>query len=381
MQHVQSPSPTPSTHQSNNAAPSRAMRDFAKMVAAAVAVGVTASAAAVGATLLLTRSASADASAAEWTESHKGGLLVLRDELSEQPNETGFTAPIATTWNPDPAQDEDMAGEYDEFIAPMPGNMYIGGGCESEPIYASERDWNVVIEGSIARITVMQSFVLPDLLPAAEQPTQAQAEDEEALARVVPTWFHTVLPSGAKLLNVFVETEAGERAVELVRLTGDWRVDNAITAAADEALLQADATRALRGFARPVGRLVTLATDEIGAYAPGEMVIVRYEYQVQIDEIDGVRALDLPLAPKTPPLTEADVADESQVAQGFVDAVTPGSVWIEWRSAQPVTLLQRPLGVSIERVPSAVPGSGRITGAAWAAPAIAMDDEFRLRWK
>jgi hypothetical protein len=212
------------------------------------------------------------------------------------------------------------------------------------------------------------------------------------MARTVPTWFHTVLPSGAKLLNLFIENDSGERAVDLVRLTGDWRADDAIMATADEALLQSDATRPLRGFARPVGRLLTLATDEIAGYAAGETIIVRYEYQVQIDEIDGVRGIDLPLAPKTPPAfaeievergteqrIESDVAGND--ARGYADAVTLGAVWIEWRSAQPTTLLQRPLGVSVERVPSNVPGAGRITGAAWAAPAIAMDDEFRLRWK
>ncbi|MFN7221412.1 MAG: hypothetical protein ACK5UX_12335 [Burkholderiales bacterium] len=362
----------------------RPMRDFAKMVAAAIAVGVTASAAAVGTTLLLTRSTTADASAVAWTESHEGGLLVLRDELGAQPVEAGITALLGSGLSFSAEQGDDAMGEYEALIAAMPGNMYIGGGCESEPIYASERDWHVVIDGAVARITVMQSFVLPDLLPAAELPVHAQADDPEEMVRVVPTWFHTVLPSGAKLLSVFIENDAGERAVELARLTGDWRADNAIMASADEALLQADGPRVLRGFTRPAGRFLTLATDEINAYVPGETVIVRYEYEVQIDEIDGVRALDLPLAPKAHPLERAvdiDLPEEERDVHGYVDAVAPGSVWIEWRSAQPVTLLQRPLGVSIERLPSAVPEAGRITGAAWAAPAIAIDDEFRLRWK
>ncbi len=367
-----------------NAASPRAMRDFAKMVAAAVAVGVTASAAAVGATLLLTRSATADESAAAWTESHEGGLLVLRNEFVSQASETSLTAPLGSALSPSASQNDEALDEFDGFIAAMPGNFYIGGGCESEPIYASERDWHVVIDGSIARITVMQSFVMPDVLPEAEQGVDGRAESDEDLARTVPTWFHTVLPSGAKLLNVFVENGAGERGVELVRLTGDWRADNVIMAAADEALLQADAPRPLRGFARPAGRFLTLATDEIGAYEPGETVIVRYEYEVHIDEIDGVRALDLPLAPKAPPAESAVDADLPEAVcdgRGYIEAVSPGSVWIEWRSGQPSALLQRPLGVSLERAPSAVPGTGRITGAAWAAGAIAMDDEFRLRWK
>ncbi|MFO0326314.1 MAG: hypothetical protein ACK50D_15135, partial [Burkholderiales bacterium] len=91
----------------------RPMRDFAKMVAAAIAVGVTASAAAVGTTLLLTRSTTADASAVAWTESHEGGLLVLRDELGAQPVEAGITALLGSGLSFSAEQGDDAMGAYD----------------------------------------------------------------------------------------------------------------------------------------------------------------------------------------------------------------------------------------------------------------------------
>jgi hypothetical protein len=383
----------------------RVITDFAKLVAAALAVGVTASAAAVGATLLLSRTTNAaatgtastasgapSAAAAVWarqaasdttggmTGGANDGLLMLEEEI-----------PTWVAIDALPASNQDADDGLLDYQLPMPGNLYVGGGCDSAPVIASERDWSVEIDGQLARVRVMQTFVMPN--------TGYRTKDmgDDAAELQLPAWFHTVLPEGATLVGMQIESDAGVRNLPVIVLTGNWQQDQAVIDDARE--VSATNARAPLAMLTLDGTYPRLSTDELLTYVAGETIVVTYEYTVAPSEHDGVRGIDLPLAPKVVSAldnTINDTADagsaEDAVQVSHADDVASliaqpqGSVWIAWVGAQPTELIERPIGVSVERAAGASGYGtnrtrGAIIGAAWSSASIADNDTFKLRWK
>ena len=132
--------------------PSFAIRDFLKMLAAAVLSGAGVSVVIAGLTLVL-------ANTAEAGTRQKNATV---DAISTQ----ALQAPPAH---------------------PVAGGLYIGGGCDRESVDAVERDWRVKIDSNTTEVRVTQTFLMP-----ADGPTVA--------------FFEASLPPNAKLIGLTAHT-------------------------------------------------------------------------------------------------------------------------------------------------------------------------------
>jgi hypothetical protein len=145
--------PSTTSAPSVTAKPQFLAQDFIKLVAYAVASGVAFSALAIGVTLAVSRDSEAQTTAPAWVERDR--MFVLADEL-DAVTEAGGSAML------DVADDTDAFAEY-----ASPGSLYIGDGCGAEEVRAIEREWMVSIDGKVATVQVMQTFVMPDGLALA----------------------------------------------------------------------------------------------------------------------------------------------------------------------------------------------------------------------
>lgn len=278
--------------------PSFAPRDFLKMLAAAVASGVGVSIVAAGLALALSNSAGA--------ETLQKNAIVKATSTSTQSLQA---APMA--------------------LQPTVGGLYIGGGCDREPVDAVERDWLVKIDGDTAEVRVMQTFLMP-----AEGPTTA--------------FFEVTLPSSAKLIALKAHTP-------------EKILNGKVFALHDFAGMS---RQELNKFSRQGALLMwndnsTLSTDQIMNLIPNETVVIEYTYSISTHLQNGLHEFSLAL-------NTADV-DEHGTLSYTKPNLTSGTAWVEWIGAKPTQLTSVPADVTVEE---SLQG---ITGLSWFTPSLATD--------
>jgi hypothetical protein len=274
--------------------PSFAAQDFLKMLAAAVVSGVGVSVVAAGLALALSSSAGAEAL-------QKNTIVKAISTQSRQ------AAPVALT--------------------PTVGGLYIGGGCDREPVDAVERDWLVKIDGNNAEVRIMQTFLMP-----AEGPTAA--------------FFEATLPPKAKLIALKAHTP------EKILSGKVMAMDDFVGMSRQE----------LNKFSRHDALMMwnddgTLSTDHIMNLIPNETVVVEYTYSINIQLQNGLHEFDLVL-------NNADGA-ENEVISANKPNLTSGTVWVEWLGAKPIRLSDMPSDVTLEA------SAQGITGLSWFTPSLA----------
>jgi hypothetical protein len=316
-------------------------QDFLKMFAAAIAVGIAFSAAAVGVALLLSYTANANAAVSAvinekvnsvWTA--QNGLYVLKKEVDNN------AAPAASDENVD--DDDNQA---------TPGNLYIGDGCGSTPIIASERDWQITVKGKIADIQVMQTFIMPN-------------------DGVGSAYFHAVLPKGAQYSNFRIQTNQHDLIGQYASDT-NWDADNLAE------INQLKSKGMVRVFEHRTPQSHTLlSSDTVMDLVEGEMVIVTYRYQVAVDNLNPQQAA-IDLAINMPALTN----DEDYTAKtGSMNRhKTRTSIWMTWAGSEtnlPIKMIDAPNGFTIERTKA----TKRIVAASWENVTPKNNQPFQLRW-
>jgi hypothetical protein len=275
----------------SSARPSFAPRDFLKMLAAAVASGVGVSIVAAGLALALSNSASAEAL---------------------QKNAVGTATVKATST---------------QALQPTVGGLYIGGGCDREPVDAVERDWLVKINANTAEVRVMQTFLMP-----AEGPTTA--------------FFEATLPPNAKLIALKAHTPEKMLSGKVMALNDFAGMSR----------------RELNKFSRHDALMMwndegTLSTDQILNLIPNETVVVEYTYSINIQLKNGLYEFDLAL-------NNTDTAENETISANKPN-LTSGTVWVEWLGAKPKRLSNMPIDVTLEE------SAQGITGLSWFTPSLA----------
>jgi hypothetical protein len=288
--------------------PSFAPRDFLKMLAAAVASGVGVSIVAAGLALVLSNSASAEA---------------LQKNAA-------VTATVKATST--------------QALQPTVGGLYIGGGCDREPVDTVERDWLVKIDGHStqmrAEVRVMQTFLMP-----VDGPTTA--------------FFEVTLPSSAKLIALKAHTP-------------EKILNGKVFALHDFAGMS---RQELNKFSRQDALLMwndnsTVSTDQIMNLIPNETVVIEYTYSISTHLQNGLHEFSLAL-------NAADV-DEHNTLSYTKPNLTSGTVWVEWIGTKPTQLTSVPADVTVEE---SVQG---ITGLSWFTPSLASDastEAIKFAWE
>ncbi len=287
-----------------------AISDFLKLLAGAVASGVTVSLAAAGIALALAGSVQAAPS-------------VKRALISSVPKANSAQPAASSTYI-------EPGGES------FPGSLRIGGGCDSEPIDAQEREWMVSIEGNKAKVRVMQSFNMP--------------LDAGSVA-----FFDAAIPHKSELMGLTVYS-AGR--------TWQGRV---MTAGA-MAKLDRDGFQALdkQGVVLMWVDGEYLSTDQIINLAPGEVVTVEYTYATDILVKQGTASLALNLAPYR--------AGEANVMGHDKPRSASGTVWVEFIGALPSQLNAASGGMVLDQTPNG------IRGGSWYNPALDKAEKFSFVW-
>jgi hypothetical protein len=282
--------------------PSFAPRDFLKMLAAAVASGVGVSVVIAGLALVL-------ASSAEARALQKNSVVKAASVQS----------PRATV-----------------------GGLYIGGGCDREPVDAVERDWLVKIDGHAtqmrAEVRVMQTFLMP-----ADGPTAA--------------FFEAILPTNAKLLALKAHTP------EKI-LNGKVMAMNDIAGMS---------RRELNKFSRHDALMMwndegILSTDHIMNLIPNETVVIEYTYSINTQLENGLNELYLALN-----------TSDGETVSATKPNLTSGTVWVEWVSAKPKRLVGNPADMPVD-VTLEESAQG-ITGLSWFTPSLAPATAMKFAWE
>ncbi len=278
----------------SSASPSFAARDFLKMLAAAVASGVGVSVVVAGLALVLSNNAEAE---------------VLQKNAAM--NATSTQSPQATV-----------------------GGLYIGGGCDREPVDAVERDWLVKINGNTAEVRVMQTFLMP-----ADGPTAA--------------FFETILPPHAKLIALKAHTPQKILSGKVMV------VDDFAGMSRQE----------LNKFSRHDALVMwndegTLSTDQIMNLVPNDTVVVEYTYAINVQHQDGIHEFDLALNTM-----------ENETLAAIKPNLTSGTVWVEWVGAKPKHLRDMPIDVTLEE------SAQGIAGLSWFTPSLAPAATIKFAWE
>lgn len=312
------------------------LRDLARMLGAAVAVGVCASVIAVGGTLLIAQHNPAEAAATEeWIEHH--GLMVLRSDAEAMMTDEAAHISDETS----------VSGDFSGWT-PNPGSLFMGDGCGSGEIVATERDWYVTIERGVARVKVMQTFNL-DLASEFDLPQTDQ------MAGRMPIWFHAALPATARLVSAQVDTNASSLAGTLVNANTDQDDVRAEGHDGMSVYLHQSTVR--------TNEHTGFTTGFLNLARPGESLVFIYEYEMAVS---GALSLALERQP------EFDTIAPVGAGRG---ARPSGMVWVEWRDGKPAALVDSPKSAAVER------RRGQITGLSWNTASIAPGDEFNLAWK
>jgi hypothetical protein len=299
---------TTNANPSNTVRPNFAPMDFVKLFAGAVASGLAVSLIAAGIALVLSGSAEASPSA-------KPALVKSLPQLTS--GKTG-------------------SDEFEQDADTVPGSLKIGGGCDSEPVDAIEREWMVSIDGATAKVRVMQSFTMP--------------KDAGTVA-----FFDAVLPAKAKLVDLKVF--GGER-------TWEGRVMTA------EAMAKLDR----EGFRKLDEKGVVLmwvdsryvSTDQLVNLVPGETVTVDYTYAIAVEGKDGTGALVLNLAPRNMPGAGTTLHDKP--------APVSGTVWVDFVGALPKKIKRADSALVLDESATGV------HGASWFSPALDKAETFSIAW-
>jgi hypothetical protein len=278
--------------------PSFAPRDFLKMLAAAVASGVGVSVVVAGLALALSSSAEA--------ETLQKNAVVKT---------TSTQSPQATV-----------------------GGLYIGGGCDREPVDAVERDWLVKIDGNStqmrAEVRVVQTYLMP-----AEGSTVA--------------FFEATLPPNAKLIALKAHTP------EKILSGKVLAIDDFAGMSRQE----------LNKFSRHDALIMwndegTISTDQIMNLVPNETVVVEYTYSINIQFQNGLYEFDLALN-----------TAESETISSTKPNLTSGTVWVEWVGPKPTRLTNMPIDTTLEE------SAQGITGLSWFTPSLAPAATIKLSWE
>jgi hypothetical protein len=267
----------------SSARPSFAPRDFLKMLAAAVASGVGVSIVAAGLAIVLSNSAEAE---------------------TLQKN-----AIVKTTST--------------QALQPTVGGLYIGEGCDREPVDAVERDWLVKIDGSTAEVRVMQTFLMP-----AERPTTA--------------FFEATLPPNAKLIALKAHTP------EKI-LSGKVMAMDDFAGMSRQELNKFNRHNALMMW-NDEG---TLFTDQIMNLLPNETVVVEYIYSINTQFQNGLNELVLALN-----------SVENEAVPASKPNLTSGTAWVEWVGTKPMRLTAMPIEAMLEE------SAQGISGLSWFTPSL-----------
>jgi hypothetical protein len=299
------------TTSQTTASPSFATTDLLKLFAGAVASGVVVSLIAAGVAFAL----ASNASATPMTKP----AIVSSVAQREAPGSTQSQSPRET--------DADT----------IPGSLRIGGGCDSEPIDAIEREWMVSIDGSTAKVRVMQSFVMP--------------EDAGTLA-----FFDTVLPPDAKLVALNVQGRARAWEGRVMTAESMAKLDRESFQRLDEMgvlLMWLDS------------RYVT--TDQLTNLSPGETVTVEYTYAVSIGEQQGDRVLALKLAPGKTRAADRVAADKP--------IPVSGTVWVDFVGSLPKRIKNAHRALVVDDSPAG------IRGASWYSASLETTETFSIVWE
>lgn len=299
---------TTDTNSINAVRPAFAPMDFFKLFAGAVASGLAVSLIAAGIALALSSSAEASPAA----------------------------KPAVVTSVPQLATSKLEASESERNADTVPGSLKIGGGCDSEPVDAIEREWMVSIDGATAKVRVMQSFAMP--------------KDAGTVA-----FFDAVLPEKAKLVDLKIY--GGER-------TWAGRVMTA------DAMAKLDR----EGFRKLDEKGVVLmwvdsryvSTDQLINLVPGETVTVDYTYAIAVEYKDGMGALALNLAPRNARTVEAALHDKP--------APVSGTVWVDFVGTLPKKIKRADSALVLDE------SAAGIRGASWFSPALDKAETFSIAW-
>ncbi len=300
-----------------------AIWDVCKMLAAAVLGGLAISVSAAGITLLLSRGA----------EAH--GLP--RVATSMPASQT-----IAKPDDQDPSED----GEMD--LSPTPGAILLGDGCDYQFLSATERDWQVRIDGKRIDVRVMQTFQLP-------------AEGMELAT------FHVQLIKGARIQNFAAQTS-----------TRDW-AGQVISAAQYEQLTPAQYLSLSRDrILASHSRHGTVVTSPFIGLKPRELLTIEYAYVMTLDSEGGMAGFSLLLDQEEGasanrfPETKGDDGTHSHGKDGGKS--TRGAVWVNWTGNRPSRVLGLPTEAALKLAAS------RVEGFSWETAEIQPGARLQLAW-
>ncbi len=338
--------PSTTSAPSVTAKPQFLAQDFLKLAAYAVASGVAFSALAIGVTLAVSRDSEAQTTAPAWVERDR--MFVLADEI-----DTGADAGVGSA-----VQDieDDTAAFADES---SPGSLYVGDGCGPEEVRAIEREWMVSIDGNVATVQVMQTFLMPD----GPAPDAEHLHDRE----VGLAFFSATLPMGATFLNMTLDTAAKRLTAKVRPLESrhdfDYEVLKRITR-------EAQARGELPITVNDPKDNPYINTVEVFDLKAGETIVVTYRYQINIEKDNGRALLSMPLQ------TMGEVNDDEPVEPSQTNAAT-GTVWIEWKSPRsaPRMFDVFPANATVEQ------NQNGIVGMNWSTNRIAPGEKFMLGWR
>ena len=260
------------------------------------------------------------------------GLILLLMSGAEARNLSKDNLPASANNQPNRVAKVDLLAELMPSAELVPGVFYAGDGCTRAPVAALDRDWRIRINGSMAEVRVMQSFLMP-----ADGPAVAN--------------FRAELPSRAILSSLRVDS-ATSASVQTAQM-----MTNLEFAAMSSAKM-----RALRKSNRLMvlinGR--QLETDSILHLVPGETVTVEYTYMTPVGHANSAGLVNLNLV--------------LQAKSAQVSAITTGTVWVEWIDAHPKNVVSQSNDIFIEET------AGRISGASWYSADLSMTRQFNLTW-
>lgn len=312
------------TRPADSKSPTFAPRDFLELLAGAVVSGLAVSLAAVGVTLVFASNADASPSAAP--------VLVTSVVIAD-------------------------GGKYVEptsnaSINAVPGSLKVGGGCDAESIDAIEREWMVSIDGSLAKVRVMQSFTLP----------AAAAGDN------IAAFFDTVLPDNAKLIGLKVHGSQRTWEGQIMTAESFAKLDRDGFHALDEKgvlLMWVDS------------RYVT--TDQIIDLAPGETITVEYTYSTSVIDKQGNATFALNLASRE----MRDGMSDGSTAPSDKPAPVSGTVWIDFIGNLPKQLKRQENSNDVGKNRAVVldDSPAGIRGVSWFSAALDQAETFSIAWE
>jgi hypothetical protein len=299
-----------------------ATTDLLKLLAGAIASGVAVSFAAAGLALALAGSANA-------TPMAKSAVIMSVPQK-----------------NVDSTIDSEMTTEAnaDSF----PGSLRIGGGCDSEPIDAQEREWLVSIDGNKAKVRVIQSFNMP-------------------LDGGTVAFFDAALPGKAELIDLSIQS--GGRT---------WQ--GRVMKADAMAKLDRDGFRALdaKGVVLMWVDAGYVSTDQIVNLVAGEVVTVEYTYAIKIETQKTEGSIVINLAPHR--MVDASGGTGEGITQSTNQrpnekpAPVSGTVWVEFVGALPKQVRSAKNTLILDQSPAG------IRGGSWFSPALDKAEKFIITW-